>query len=135
MKLSFKEFLDVIEAATTTAQTSAPQSSGGGGYSQRLFGGYESSPETGTKKKKKFAMPREGKYGDKVDGGYESSPVLVDKDEFVGNDAAKQAKDCGLAMCPHQLGVGRMMTDKRTTNRRLNNHGDDLPINNSKPKK
>jgi hypothetical protein len=133
MKLSFKEFLDVIEAATTTAQTSAPQSSGGGGYSQRLFGGYESSPEFIRRKKKRHTS--EGKYGDKVDGGYESSPVLVDKDEFVGNDAAKQAKDCGLAMCPHQLGVGRMMTDKRTTNKRLRNQENDLPINNSKPKK
>ena len=105
MKLSFKEFLDVIEAATTTAQTSAPQSSGGGGYSQRLF------------------------------GGYESSPVLVDKDEFVGKDADKQAKDCGLAMCLHQLGVGRTMTDRRTTNKRLRNQKNDLPINNSNSKK
>ena len=131
MKLSFKEFLDVIEAATTTAQTSAPQPSGGGGYSRRLFGGYE----TVIKKKKKSGMTGEGKYGDKVDGGYESSPVLVDKDEFVGKDADKQAKDCGLAMCPHQLGVGRMVTDKRTTKKRLRNQKNDLPINNSNSKK
>jgi hypothetical protein len=56
-------------------------------------------------------------------GGYKDSPVLKYKDEFVGPDSAKQAEDCGLAMCPHQLGVGRMMTDKRTTNKRLNNTG------------
>jgi hypothetical protein len=124
MKLSFKEFLDVIEAATTTACVA--------NYAMPIGGFVQ---ETGIKKKKKFAMTREGKYGDKVDGGYESSPVLVDKDEFVGDDADRQAKDCGLAMCPHQLGVGRMMTDKRTTNKRLRNQENDLPINNSKPKK
>ena len=70
-----------------------------------------------------------------VDDGYDDSPVLTDKDEFLGKDAAKQAKDCGLAMCPHQLGVGRMVSDKRTTNKRLRNVDDDLPIDNSKPKK
>jgi hypothetical protein len=54
-------------------------------------------------------------------GGYKDSPVLKYKDEFVGPDSAKQAEDCGLAMCPHQLGIGRMVTDKRTTNKRLGN--------------
>lgn len=121
MKLSFKEFLKMSEAGTTTACVAHVPTR------------WPAVQEIMWKKKKKHTS--EGKYGDKVDGSYESSPVLVDKDEFVGKDADKQAKDCGLAMCPHQLGVGRMVTDERTTNKRLRNQEDDLPINNSKSKK
>ena len=129
MNISFKQFLKMSEAGTTTGTVSASLSVGGGAYPRPLFGGYE------TEMRKRRRPTREGKEGMSVDDGYDDSPVLTDKDEFLGKDAAKQAKDCGLAMCPHQLGVGRMMRDKRSTSKRLRNDGDDLPIDNSKPKK
>jgi hypothetical protein len=122
MKLSFKEFLKMSEGGTTTTACVAH-------VPTMLF----AVQEIMHKKKKKHTS--EGKEGMSVDDGYDDSPVLTDKDEFLGKDAAKQAKDCGLAMCPHQLGVGRMVSDKRTTNKRLRNVDDDLPIDNSKPKK
>jgi hypothetical protein len=54
-------------------------------------------------------------------GGYEGSPVLNDPDEFVGRDSQAQAEKCGLAMCPHDLTVGSMLTDKKRTNQTLKN--------------
>ena len=121
MKLSFKEFIKMSEAGTTTSCVAHVPTR------------WPAFQELMWKKKKKHT--NEGKEGMSVDDGYDDSPVLTDKDEFLGKDAAKQAKDCGLAMCPHQLGVGRMVSDKRTTNKRLRNVDDDLPIDNSKPKK
>lgn len=121
MKLSFKEFIKMSEGGATTSACVSH-------VPMRW-------PEEQIMWKKKKKHTNEGKEGMSVDDGYDDSPVLTDKDEFLGKDAAKQAKDCGLAMCPHQLGVGRMVSDKRTTNKRLRNVDDDLPIDNSKPKK